>query len=408
MPRPVSTILRSLILFGLILAPLAVRAQAPKLPLEPTLNRMGLTMAWWGQASINLNRETVEFISSDETNVYIQGSTGVITAFTGETGRRLWSELLDAPYLQSFPVATNDEQLLVTVGTKLYSVDKMTGQMIWKLILPDHPSASPSLDQDRVYFGTSNGSVFTYDLREIRNLYENRLLPQYGEKARLWRFATSRQIVSPPIVAGTSLLFASQTGTAYGVSPENKTLKFQLETGGTIKTPLAVSAEYLFVADQNARMYCLNQNTGRVRWIFSGGTVIHHQPRVIGNRLYVIPHRRGLISIDVETGEELWRQQDAVEFVGASDNRIYASDTADNLLILDRVTGKLINALDLREYKHRVHNDRTDRLVMSTDGGTVISLREIGSEFPVFHNHPERRPILPELAIDANPFAPAP
>lgn len=373
-------------------------AQGSELPSEPNLNRVGLTMAWWAQAPISPVKERVAYLTADEVNVYVQGQSGVITTYHGETGRRLWSDLYDAPFKKSMPVTSNDEQVLVSIGSMVYSMNKMTGSLLWKFAVPDQPSTSPSLDEDRIYFGTANGSVYTYDLREIQNLYEDGLLPEYGEKARLWRFSTSKQIISPPLVTSNSLLFASQTGTAYGVSAANKVLKFQLETRGNINTPLAVSSEYLFVCDTNNRLYCLNQSTGRVRWIYSAGNAVTQQPRVLGNHLYIIPQARGMICLNIETGQAESRAPGVVQFVAASENRIYTSDISNNLVILDRADLSPLNSVPLRGYTIRVENDRTDRIVMSTPQGTVISLRELGSEYPIFHNQPERRPILPELA----------
>ena len=73
------------------------------------------------------------FITADDQNLYIQSSSGIITTLQGETGQRLWAELVGTPNRQGFPVATNDEQVLLATGMEIYSLDKQTGQFLWEL-----------------------------------------------------------------------------------------------------------------------------------------------------------------------------------------------------------------------------------------------------------------------------------
>ena len=73
----------------------AVQAQrtgfTPKIPTQRFLGRYGLERAWWGQATLNPTRDTVRHLTVDEENVYVQATSGVVTAFDNETGKRLWA-----------------------------------------------------------------------------------------------------------------------------------------------------------------------------------------------------------------------------------------------------------------------------------------------------------------------------
>lgn len=367
------------------------------LPTEEMLNRYNLTLSWWGQAVVDRRRDKVQFLTADEQNVYVQANSSVITTFGGESGRRLWSLLLGAPDRVGFPASSNDEQLLISVGMQVHALDKMTGRELWQMRPVNHPSASPSVDHEQIYIGTVDGSVYTYDLRKVHDLARERRLPRWIQRARLWNFKSPREIVSPPIASGMTLTFASQEGIVYGVNRKNKRLKFQFESDGQIKTPIGYSKEVILVADTNARMYCLDVETGRIRWIFSSSSPIRQEPQVIGRQVFAIPHREGMVALSLANGQQLWEQPRVTEFLAASDTRVYASDLAGNVLILNRENGSIIGTLPLRHFSHRVRNDRTDRVFLSTESGTVIALRERDSEYPVFHLYPERRPILPEF-----------
>ncbi|WP_437230902.1 PQQ-binding-like beta-propeller repeat protein [Planctomicrobium sp. SH661] len=373
-------------------------AQGTFLPDEGELNRLGLTMSWWGQAGVNASRDNVEFFTADEQNVFVQSSTGMLSSFHGELGRKLWTRLVGTPDQQSYPVTTSDQEVLVTIGLHLYSLDKRTGKTQWELIVSEYPSTSPEMDEKQIFVGTLDGSVLAYDLPKVRSLYQRGMLPQWTVRARMWNFQTPDLIISPPIPAGDDVVFASKRGIVYSLKAQSKELKYQLEAGNLILTPLGYSKDKLFVADRNARMLCMNTATGSVIWTFAGGTPIAQQPRAVDRFVYVVPHREGLTSLATASGVQQWQQPVATSFVAASETRVYARDESKNLLVLDRATGKLIGSMNMRNYPIHAANDRTDRIYLSSPGGTVIALREIGSDYPVYHLHPERRPILPELA----------
>lgn len=378
----------------------SAQAQAPRsfLPDEGALNRLGLTMSWWAQASVNPVRDHVEFFVADEQNVFVQSSTGIISSFHAEQGRKLWSQLVGIPSQQSYPVTTSDREALVAIGLHLYSLQKDTGKRVWELVVSEYPSTSPEMDENHIFVGTVDGSVLAYDLPMVQSLYTRGLLPQWTVRSRMWNFQTPDLIISPPLPVGKNVVFASRRGIVYSLQDKNKELRYQMEVGNEINTPIGYSKDRLFVSDRNARMLCINIETGQVVWTFSGGAQIGQQPRVVNQFVYIVPHRNGLTSLAVSSGAQQWQQRIATSFVAASDNRVYARDESNNLLVLDRENGQLIGFVNMREYTMHVSNDRTDRLFLSSPGGTVIALREIGSEYPSYHLNPERRPILPEFA----------
>jgi outer membrane protein assembly factor BamB len=388
----------------------AASAQSPaSLPTERELSRFGLTRAWWSQAVLNPGRESIRYLTADEDNVYAQSTSGIVTAIHGGTGRRLWSALLGAADQESLPVSSNEEQLLVAVGMRLVAVDKFTGQLVWEVQLPHHPSTSPELDRDRVYIGMVDGSVYAYDLRRIEELHQENRLPAWTNLAFVWRYQTPAEIASPPISRGTTVTFASRNGSVYAVAGEERKLFYQFETeGGEIVAPLGRGAGAVFVATEDARLFCLNEQSGVRRWGFTAGVPIREQPIVIGGHVYVTPHRDGMYCLNTSTGiivpgEDGWRQPRAMRFLAASNDSLYAADALGNVIVLSRRDGAMSGVLQLRDFSVRVSNDRTDRIFLATPTGVIVCLRERAQEFPLFHKYPDRRPILPEFAPDEEP-----
>lgn len=387
----------------------AAQALASDLPARADLARHGLKMAWWGQAAIDPGREKVDFVVNDEAMVFVRSTTGIITAFDAETGRKAWSTLVGRPDQQSFAPVTNAGQLLVAVGLNLIAIDKRNGDVLWELKLPKHPSSPPAVDDDQVYIGMVDGSVYGFDLRVTQTLHNQRKLPEYSHIAQIWRYQTPSEIVSPPISTSRSVCFASSSGSFYSVSAKGQKLIFQFETDAKIMTPLGRNETSILLASENSRMYCLNQDNGQYRWAFTSAHAIRQQPRFFGSRVYVTPETVGTYALNADTGSQIWEQpqEQARKILMVGQSRLYAFNAQKEIVIVQSADGLVVGKLPYRQFTETPTNDRTDRLYLVTQTGLVVCLKENDSGIPTYHLHPERRPILPELTPEEGLEAPA-
>lgn len=366
-------------------------------PNENELNRHGLTMSWWGQAAVRSSQERVTFFTADEQNVYVQSTSGILTSFQGESGRRLWAQLIGSPNQHGFAATSGDEDVLVTLGMKVYAFNKVSGVPRWELTLPSPPASSPKEDERFVYVGTVDGMMRAYDVQKLRALAKRAMLPQWTNRAELWNYMMTGPSNSTPIPIDDDVVFASQRGNIYRKSGEKNRMIFNIEMKIPLSAPITYTRDYVFAADARSRVSCNSIHNGNPLWTFSSGAPVKTQPRVVGKQIYVTPVNEGLHSLNINTGLILWKQPLATEVVAVTDTRVYASDANHNLLILDRNSGKLLGQLRMSAFSVRINNDRTDRIYLATPGGTVVALREMTSEFPLYHLYPERRPILPSF-----------
>jgi outer membrane protein assembly factor BamB len=390
------------------------------------LERHGLEMVWWSQATLNASRDTVRHFTVDEDLLYVQATSGVVTAFDNETGKRLWSIQLGRTDHPSFPVTSNDRMAMVVAGMEMYALNKFTGKILWQLRLPGMPSTSPAADDLQIYIGTLDGSVYAFDIRKIYQLYKENRLPAWSYQAINWRYQTGQQITTPPISTGLVVNFASRDRSLYSVTARRRKLRFQFEMNKPVSAPLAylhvpeaekpedektkavtnqekadaeVSAQdLLYMASEDFNFYCLYAQNGTVRWEVVSGLPVRKAPVVVSEDVFVMPDNGGMYCIPARTGPpERWWRPGIVEFLAATQSQLYASDQLGNVVLLDRGDGAVIGALPLRHFSVRMANDRTDRLYLSTPSGLVCCIREQGREFPVYHKYPDRRPILPEF-----------
>lgn len=370
-----------------------------------TLNRYGLESAWTAQAVLNPSRDKVAHLVLDEELLYVQATNGIITAFDAETGVRAWALRLGRFDEPSFPAESNETMVMVVVGTHLYAIDKRSGTMVWSLRLPGAPSTSPSADADQVYVGTLDGSVYAYSLRKIKELYGDRKLPEWSHEALVWRYQAAKEITSPPLTSGRTVNFASRDGSLYAVSAERRELTFQFETDKAIVAPMAQWGDTQYLASEDFTFYAINAASGRVKWSFIAGLPIRTSPEVVRGNLYIHPDRGGLFCLDAITGTQKWWLPRLSQFVAVANDVVFARDDNKDMMMVSAANGRTVGRLATGRYTRHVSNDRTDRVYLGTDTGRIAAIRFRGRDFPIYHKHPERLPLLPEFAPEV-PEAP--
>lgn len=396
-----------------------------RLPTERDLGRYGLEMAWSANAVINSSRDEVQYVVVDEESIFIQTRAGFITALDAETGDRRWSGLLGRLDTPTFPVAANSDTLLVAAGIRLFAVSKWNGDLLWEIVLPEQAGSTPAVDERRVYLTTSAGSVYAYDLARIYELYHAGSLPESLFRAQLWRHRTSKAVAFSPVVVVwedieissqpiIDVIFASRTGVLYGVAAGDHKLTFQMETSEPISAPLGKLENKVFLVSQNQHVYCIDVPSRSLDWEFVSRAPIRAAPRIIDRRCYLTPTDGTLYCVNADTGGELWRTDEAREFLGKTANYVFASDSLGNIMLLQpneaEGTAVVTGRLPLKQFSIRGNNELTNRIYMSTPTGVVVALREKGSGFPLYYKNPADRPIEPLVSepAPANVSADAP
>ena len=404
-------LIHSALLLALLASASPAQAQVV-LPSEVMLSRYGLVQAWWNQATTSPTRDKIQHLVVDEEMVYVQSSSGIVTAFDAETGQRRWAVQVGRQDDPSHPAASNAQLVLITIGAKLYALDKARGDIIWEIRVPGLPSTSPSVDDLHVYVGSMDGRVYAFNLDRIRRLYAEGRLPQWSYQALEWEFQAPAAIVTPPLPVqletGRSVNFADVEGSLYSVTALRRALRFQFETDAAASAALSQSNGLLLMPSQDFELYCINLvANGALQWRFLSSAPIRRKAVVIDEDVFVTPQAAGLYCLSVESGDQKWWRPRLERFLAATSRLVYASDEIGNVIILSRRTGSIVGGLPLRGFSVRVANDRTDRLYLATQTGLVVCLREADQSLPLFHMFPESRPILPEFAPEEADEQPA-
>jgi outer membrane protein assembly factor BamB len=228
--------------------------------------------------------------------------------------------------------------------------------------------SSPTVSGDAVYIGASNGRLYA-----IRT----------GDGSQIWSFAAKGAINSTPAVADGAVYVLSRDGNLYAIDAQTGREQWSFTTGGerrftapgihgiTPKTEVmpdpfdvflsspAVAGGVVYVGSGDHNVYAIDAATGRLRWKFLTGNVVHASPAVVNGTVFIGSWDRYLYALDARSGALKWKFQtgddrDIYNQVGIASSAavaggiVYFGCRDSKLYALDERSGRL-------RWKHDEH-----------------------------------------------------
>ena len=376
---------RRFILALLCLAGLAGQLQAQDqlrrlLPTDDSLSRVGLSRKWFAFAPIDGSRETIQEVKLMWDQIHLQTNASRIHAIDAESGKVLWSTQLGNPIPGQFGSAINSNSVFVINGSRLYRLSRGDGSQLWSIHLPQSPNAPPAADENNVIVGTLNGRVYVFNVntKEVR-----------------WFYQTNGPISVPALAIDDRFACASEDGKMYVFSPANRNPTLRYQTDAAVSAPLAAWGRAAILPSEDFNLYSVDVRTGETNWRYAAGSEIRQPVTVIGSEIFVFPDDGGMHVLNAESGSRVWRHPRGRDFIAASRDRVYATDSFGQLLVLDRATGRQIGSWNARDFQFHVRNDSNDRVYLVSKSGMLVCLCEPKNEAPSVHQK-----VLPPQTTD--------
>jgi outer membrane protein assembly factor BamB len=380
---------------------------------ETTAAQHGLTRPWYNQVAMDHGRGQLRDIILRDGTLYAQTDKAVIQAIDAETGKTLWWKQVGQPKHPSMTPDANRDLLAVVNGSRLYVLNRLTGDLLYEKEVNGAPGAGPALSDKRVYVPMGGGLIVAYRLDPLANpADEAKTTPTPEEKAQLDAAGRPNLRIRadsvPPLFCQSygkalvqPLVTRQNANEEYVVWPTDRgflnfgrvdrrsedylTLKYRLETGSPIvgrpaylppdpKTP--GDSGLLIAVSQDGFIYVVRERTGKKLWRFSTGGPVVESPAVIEDRVYVTSQLGGMYCLAIQTGKELWFAPDVFKFVAASKARVYATDRIGRLAVLDASNGARLDTIPTESAPIKLLNTDTDRIYLADEGGLIQCLRE--------------------------------
>jgi outer membrane protein assembly factor BamB len=196
----------------------------------------------------------------------------------------------------------------------------------WRFLTHAKIFSSPTVSGDAVYIGASDGRLYSI---------------RVADGSRIWTFKTNGAINSTPAVADGAVVVSSRDGNIYSIDAQTGEKKWSFATGGerrfeapgihgiSPKTELmpdpfdvflsspAIAGGVVYVGSGDHNVYALDAASGKLRWKFTTGNVVHASPAVSNGTVYIGSWDRYFYALDARSGTLKWK------FVTGDDRNIY-------------------------------------------------------------------------------------
>jgi len=250
-------------------------------------------------------------VSAEGDKLFATDGLGDAASLDANTGKILWKVRPAGP-LRGAPALANGNVYVVTQDNQLFALGQDKGDVVWTVAATLETAgvfgvAAPAIGQGTVVAGFSSG-----ELSALR--YENGRVVWQDQLART---SISTSVASISDVDASPLI---ENGRVYAIGQGGRMVAMDLVSGqriweltiGGIETP-ALGGDWLFVVTDEAKLFCIAKNSGKVRWISQLPRFIDKKsknkpiqwsgPVLAGGSLKLVSTRGALISVNVADGK---------------------------------------------------------------------------------------------------------
>lgn len=204
-------------------------------------------------------------VAYDNGRLYVTSGFGFVAALEAETGKELWRYQASAP-IRTPPTASRGSVFFVTNTNEFVSVDEETGAKNWSYQSFEESarilsSASPAAAGDLVIAPFSSGEIVAFLTDTGRPVWNDTL----AKTTRLTALSTLNDIAGSPVI---------DRGLIYVVSHAGRLVAIDIRSGQRAwEVPIAslqmpwVAGDYIFVISVDAELACVSRTDGAVLWV---------------------------------------------------------------------------------------------------------------------------------------------
>jgi outer membrane protein assembly factor BamB len=267
--------------------------------------------------------------------VFVGTSSGEFYALDLATGGIIWTLNVGSP-ISAAPAYSDG---LVFFGTQnpgeIYAVDASTGLIDWQYEAPPGAAvnSSAAVVNGMVISGSSDGSLLCLNESDGELLWNSHVgsgrlsspavqndtvfvsttLGAYAVDLStgmvIWHFATSWPVTSCPAVADGLVFVAAENNDRLFVLNEGTGQPVWIVDCGGFLTPPAVdsSKQLVIVGSKDFSLYCLNEYTGSPNWQYTNGPNYLADTTISANGMVYVGTSDGVLHcVNEDTGQEIW------------------------------------------------------------------------------------------------------
>ena len=247
----------------------------------------------------------------DNTIIFVD-AYGQIKSIDTNNSNINWETQIDFPIL-SAPLIYRNQIFFISADNRIFSLSFNTGEIQWSFQTIEESkknlfTASPVAIENIIIAPFSNGEIIAFKFDDGQPVWS-----ENTSKISIISNFDLRDITANPVISGNNIFSLSSNGRLISNSIINGARNWNIDISGS-QTPI-ISANQLYLIDNEARVICINKSTGEIYWIrelekYKRGTDSKNLnlwtgPYLINEYLYLISYFGDILTISPLNGEIL-------------------------------------------------------------------------------------------------------
>ncbi|QJW95556.1 outer membrane protein assembly factor BamB family protein [Frigoriglobus tundricola] len=239
-----------------------------------------------------------------------------------------------------------------------------------------------------------------------------------------WEYGLNSRILYPLHLTPTRVWAVAEGNMVIALNKNSQAGKVVTEVSERLSSPVAAApsatGQTHYVPLGNGNLVAVDASSGNldgglsIKWRSVPGGINNHSPYITKAFVYASGDDSGVICVNRETGEVVWRSDDNVDrIIGANEEFAYLRNRQGRFLVYDakRPGGAdhkrtlPLGSADLSEFNIHIVNTASDRVYLAADNGLIVCLRDASAKYakpmrlwpPADVNPPKR------ISVDAKP-----
>lgn len=272
----------------------------------------------------------------------------------------------------SSPIVVSNTIYIGSTDHCLYALHADTGALKWKFKTDARVTSSPSVALGKIYFGSYDGNFYAIDASSGQLSWK---FSTGGER----RFAAKHLhgsnpaaetmpdpfdfFLSSPVIWQGAAYFGSGDGNVYALDAASGKLKWKFHTGDVVHASPAIADGILYLGSWDSYFYALDAATGQEKWRFRTGEDpdIHNQVGiqssavVVDGTVYFGCRDSNLYALDARSGQKKWSFNNKGSWVigspAVANGRLYfATSDSGQVHVLDASSGASLFSLSSNKW----------------------------------------------------------
>jgi outer membrane protein assembly factor BamB len=235
----------------------------------------------------------------------LSAGDGPVDVFDAKTGKRKWKRNLPSRS-ESSPVVVDDRVYFGSEDGTVYGMRADDGGILWKYHAGGAVKAALAYRDGILYFGDYSGTVTALRASNGSKLWST------DTSGRA--FQQSGRFYSTPAVAYGRVYLGNTDGFVYSFGAHSGQLAWRYQTGAYVYSAPAIGPgpggrPTVFIGSYDSHFYAFDARSGNVLWRYAAAGRISGAPTVIGRVVYFSDlDSRGTSGLDVRTGRRLFKR----------------------------------------------------------------------------------------------------